>query len=153
MNTLVDVITLNILLWRFPTHSANLLLVYNSSNRLRGCWVGLNSCAYCLGALNSFCLNKYWTFKQRNTLIGGEVVRFAIISMMGILCNDSILWLAARFLHPLITSNLLWANISKGMAITGTMIVSYLGMRLWVFSLPKGRLGGSFSFSKGKHRK
>jgi putative flippase GtrA len=121
VNTLLDVITLNILLCRFPTHSANLLLVYNSF-------------AYCLGALNSFCLNKYWTFKQRNTPIGGEVARFAAVSIMGILCSDSILWFAARLLHPLIINSLLWANISKGMAIAGTMIVSYLGMRLWVFN-------------------
>ena len=121
LNTLIDVITLNILLWRFPTHSANLLLVYNT-------------CAYCLGALNSFCLNKYWTFKLRNALNGGEVARFAVMSVTGILCNDSLLWLVARLLHPLIVNELLWANISKGMAIAGSMTISYLGMRLWVFS-------------------
>lgn len=121
LNTLIDVITLNILLWRFPTHSANLLLVYNS-------------CAYCLGALNSLCLNKYWTFEHRNALSGGEVARFALVSITGILCSDSILWLVARFLHPLITNNLLWVNISKGTTIVVTMTISYLGMRLWVFS-------------------
>jgi putative flippase GtrA len=120
LNTLIDVITLNILLWRFPTHSPNLLLVYNSF-------------AYILGALNSFCLNKYWTFRHRNITTSGEIVRFAVISIAGILCNDIILWLVARSLHPLITNNLLWVNISKGMAIVGTMTISYLGMRLWVF--------------------
>src|SRR5229473_2405525 len=49
LNTTIDIVTLNILLWRFPTHNANLLLVYNTI-------------AYTLGALNSFALNKYWTF-------------------------------------------------------------------------------------------
>ena len=126
LNTLIDVVTLNILLWRFPTHNANLLLVYNS-------------CAYFLGALNSLFLNKYWTFKHTNALSGGEVARFAVLSVACFFCNDSILWLAARLLHPLIVSNLLWANTSKGIAIAGTLTVSYLGMRLWVFSKKKGQ--------------
>jgi len=140
LNTLIDVITLNILLWRFPTHSANLLLVYNSF-------------AYCLGALNSFCLNKYWTFKQRNVLNGGEVARFAVMSVTGILCSDSILWLVARLLHPLITNGLLWANISKGTAIIGTMTISYLSMRLWVFSKSEGRQRKSRGREQGAGKK
>ena len=74
LNTLIDVITLNILIWRLPTHNANLLLLYNPL-------------AYTLGALNSFSLNKYWTFKQKRSTTGGEIVRFAIINVTGILCN------------------------------------------------------------------
>jgi len=121
LNTLIDVLTLNILLWRFPTHDANLLLLYNSV-------------AYAMGALNSFSLNKYWTFQRRQTISGGELVRFAIVNVAGIIINDSIIWIAARMLHPLIVNNQLWANASKLAAISGTMIVSYLGMRLWVFA-------------------
>jgi putative flippase GtrA len=121
LNTTIDVLTLNILLWHFPTHDANLLLLYNSI-------------AYTLGALNSFGLNKYWTFKRRQAINGGELVRFAIVNIAGFLCNDSIIWITARILHPLIASNLLWANASKLTALSGTMIVSYLGMRLWVFA-------------------
>jgi putative flippase GtrA len=124
LNTLIDVGTLNVLLWRFPTHNPNLLLAYNT-------------CAYCLGALNSFCLNKYWTFRHRHTLTAGEVARFAAVSIAGILCNDGILWLVARILHPVIANTLIWANLSKGMAIAGTMTISYLGMRLWVFTKKK----------------
>ena len=121
LNTTIDVLTLNILLWRFPTHDANSLLLYNSI-------------AYTLGALNSFGLNKYWTFKRRQAITGGELVRFAIVNIAGFLCNDSIIWITARILHPLIASNLLWANASKLTALSGTMILSYLGMRLWVFA-------------------
>lgn len=121
LNTLIDVLTLNILLWCFPTHDANLLLMYNSI-------------AYTLGAINSFCFNKYWTFKRRHTITGGEVLRFIIVNVTGILCSDGIIWIVARTLHPLIASSLLWANVSKGAAIFGTMIISYLGMRLWVFA-------------------
>jgi len=121
LNTLIDVLALNILLWQFPTHNANLLLIYNSL-------------AYTLGALNSFCLNKYWTFKRKRSTTGGEVVRFAIINVIGIACNDITIWVVARILHPLISSNILWANISKLSAISVTLLVSYFGMRLWVFA-------------------
>lgn len=121
LNTVIDVITLNVLLWLFPTHNANLLLFYNSI-------------AYLVGAMNSFGLNKYWTFKSRHRAIGGEIFRFALVNVLGILCNDGILWIVARTLHPLIASNLVWANVSKGSAILGTAMISYFGMRLWVFA-------------------
>ncbi len=48
-NTVIDLLTLNGLLLLFPTQNATLLVAYNSV-------------AYTVGALNSFVLNKYWTF-------------------------------------------------------------------------------------------
>jgi len=140
LNTFIDVLTLNILLWRFPTHDANLLLLYNSV-------------AYTMGAINSFSLNKYWTFQRRQTISSGELVRFAIVNVAGIIINDSIIWIAARMLHPLIVSNQLWANASKLAAISGTMIVSYLGMRLWVFaSKPQERQHSKINLTRAQVR-
>jgi putative flippase GtrA len=127
-NTTIDVLILNLLLWRFPTHNANLLLLYNLA-------------AYTLGALNSFLLNKYWTFQRRQAATAGELFRFASLSVIGILCNSSIVWVAARILHPLIANTVLWANTSKFSAIIGTAIITYLGMRLWVFA-GKSRASG-----------
>ncbi len=121
LNTLLDILTLNFLLWLFPTHNANLLLIYNSL-------------AYTVGAVNSFSLNKYWTFKHKRSTTGGEVVRFAFINVIGIVCNDVTIWLVARTLHSLISSNILWANVSKLSAIAVTLFVSFFGMRLWVFA-------------------
>ncbi|GAC1647348.1 MAG: hypothetical protein NVS4B12_15030 [Ktedonobacteraceae bacterium] len=121
LNTSVDILLLNLLLWRFPTHNANLLLSYNSL-------------AYLLGAINSFYFNKYWTFNHSKKTTRSELLRFALLSLFGILCNDSIIWIAAQLLHPLIASNFLWANTSKAVAIIGTATISYLGMRLWVFA-------------------
>ena len=121
LNTTVDIIALNILIWRFPAHDADLLLFYNSI-------------AYMLGALNSFGFNKYWTFKHKQAVTGSEILRFAIVNIIGILCNDGIIWSVASILHTVIANHILWANASKGCAIIGTTSVSYLGMRLWVFS-------------------
>jgi len=126
LNTIVDIIAMNILIWRFPTHDANLLLFYNSI-------------AYMLGALNSFGFNKYWTFKHKQAVTGSELFRFAIVNIIGILCNDGIIWSVASILHTVIANHILWANASKGCAIIGTTSVSYLGMRLWVFSRSQNR--------------
>lgn len=120
LNTGIDVLTLNGLLWRFPTHNSNLLLVFNSI----ACFVA---------AVNSFIFNKYWTFRFRRVITGRELARFAIVSMAGFLCSDSLIWIFGTILHPLISSLLLWANASKLSAVVGTMLISYWGMRFWVF--------------------
>jgi len=120
MNTLVDVLILNSLLLLFPTTSAPKLLVYNAL-------------AYSLGAVNSFFLNKYWTFGSRQRGTRGERARFILTALCGIGWSSAILWLASKLLHPFLVNATLWANISKALAIAGTALISYLGMRLWVF--------------------
>ncbi len=120
LNTLVDLLILNGLLWLFPTTSTLTLLIYSSL-------------AFSLGAVNSFLLNKYWTFGSRQKTTRGEVVRFAMTTLCGIGWSTIILWLASNALHPFVVNTTVWANASKMIAIAGTALISYLGMRLWVF--------------------
>jgi putative flippase GtrA len=120
LNTLIDLLALNGLLFLFPTTGTVHLLAYNSL-------------AYSLGAANSFFLNKYWTFKQRQPTARGELMRFATATLLGIGWSSVILWLASHVLHPVIANPVLWANASKVLAIGGTVLISYLEMRLWVF--------------------
>jgi putative flippase GtrA len=120
LNTLVDLLILNALLGFFPTTSALMLLAYNSL-------------AYSLGAINSFLLNKFWTFASRQKMTRGELARFTLITLCGIGWSSAILWLASSLLHPFLVNATVWANASKVVAITGTALISYLGMRLWVF--------------------
>ena len=138
-NTAIDVLVLNLLLWRFPTHNVHLLLLYNSL-------------AYISGAFNSYLFNKYWTFRHRRSPTGGELLRFALVNGVGFLSNNGILWTAAGVLQRLLTNTTLWANGAKLSAVVGTATITYLGMRLWVFvnpfcngereraTLPSGRL-------------
>lgn len=120
VNTLVDLLVLNALLLLFPTTNTLTLLSYNSL-------------AYSIGAINSFLLNKYWTFGHRQPVMWKEVIRFVVTTLCSIALSNTIIWLASKMLHPLHVSPLLWANASKVFAIFGTVFVSYLGMRLWVF--------------------
>jgi len=120
LNTLVDLLILNILLLLFPTNSTPIILAYSAL-------------AYSLGAVNSFLLNKYWTFGFRQRTTWREVVRFIVTTLCGIGWSSIILWLASNALHPLLVNTTIWANASKVIAISGTALISYLGMSLWVF--------------------
>jgi putative flippase GtrA len=120
LNTLVDVLTLNGLLWLFPPTSSLILLADNVL-------------AYSLGAVNSFLLNKYWTFGQKQRTTRRELARFTLVTLCGIGWSTVIIWLASKVLHPLLVNPTVWANASKVVAIAGTALISYLGMRLWVF--------------------
>jgi putative flippase GtrA len=120
LNTLVDLLILNGLLWLFPTTSSLMLLAFNSL-------------AYSLGAVNSFLLNKYWTFRHKQRTTRREVVRFTLTTLCGIGWSTLILWPASNVLHPFLLNTTVWANASKVLAIAGTVLISYLGMRLWVF--------------------
>jgi putative flippase GtrA len=120
LNTVLDLLVLNCLLWLFPTTDPFTVVLFNSI-------------AYALGAVNSFLLNKYWTFGLSKQVTWREVSRFIITTALGIVCNDVLLWLANILLHPLIMHSSLWVNASKLVSIAGTVIVSYVGMRLWVF--------------------
>ena len=49
LNTIVDLLILNMLLLLFPSDSTRMILIFSAI-------------AYSIGAVNSFLLNKYWTF-------------------------------------------------------------------------------------------
>jgi putative flippase GtrA len=120
VNTTIDLLVLNGLLWLWPGWGmARLLLA--------------NTIAYACGALNSFVFNRYWTFHRTGRPKVREGARFLLLTLVAIACNDLILWLMSKILLPAHLNPTLWTNISKVTAIGGTMLVSYLGMRLWVF--------------------
>jgi len=121
LNTFVDVLAFNLLVWGLPTHDSGLLVVYNSL-------------AYLIGAVNSFCWNKVWTFKQRSSATNDQLTRFALVTSLGIICNDAFLWLATTILNSLSLNGFLWVNVAKISAIAGSVAVSYIGMRFSVFT-------------------
>jgi putative flippase GtrA len=120
LNTFIDVLVFNLFVWGLPTQNPALLIAYNSL-------------AYLIGAVNSFCLNKLWTFKHRSKITRGQLVSFALVTTLGIICNDAFLWLATSLLTSLSLKSFLWTNVAKVSAIGGSVAVSYLGMRFSVF--------------------
>ena len=120
LNTTIDLLVLNCLLQLWPMQNIARLLLFNTI-------------AYAFGALNSFVLNRYWTFQRTGRPKAREGARFLLMTLAAIACNDLLMWFMSKILHPVYLNPTLWTNISKVAAIGGTILVSYLGMRLWVF--------------------
>jgi putative flippase GtrA len=120
-NTLIDVLILNILLWRFPTTQVQLLVIYNSL-------------AYIAGAASSFFLNKYWTFGHKQRPTSQEVGRCVISLLLDRSSSNGLVWLIGNALHPFLANAMIWGNASKLLAVAANTILSYLIMRFWVFS-------------------
>ena len=120
-NTGVDLLLLNMLLWRFPTSNVQTLALYNSV-------------AYTGGAPSSFFLNKYWTFRRKQKTTAREVVRFAISLFLEVIYTSILIWLAGKALQPLIANLTLWGNASKLVAIAAGTVISYSFMRFWIFA-------------------
>jgi putative flippase GtrA len=120
VNTGLDLLALNALLLLLPTNRTWLILAYNVV-------------AYSFGAFNSFLLNKYWTFRNKQSMSWHELTRFAFTTFFGMVVNTMLVWAIRTFLHPFVQSMILWTNISKVLAIIVSASISFLGMRLWVF--------------------
>jgi putative flippase GtrA len=120
-NTVIDLLTFNILLRCFPTNNVLALL-------------GCNSVAYVSGAVSSFLLNKYWTFGHKQRTTRRELVRFTISLFLEILYSNGLVWLAGKALQPLIVNATLWANTSKVLAVIVGAVISYIFMRFWIFA-------------------
>lgn len=121
INTAVDIAVLNILLWRFPTHSAQVLVAYNSV-------------AYSSGAISSFFLNKYWTFRRTHKPTWQELRRFVVSIFLELIYSNILIWLAGRVLQPFIPNITLWGNASKLVAVACGAVLSYCLMRFWTFA-------------------
>ncbi len=119
-NTTIDLLALNCLLWLWPTQGIAGLVLFNTI-------------AYACGALNSFLFNRYWTFRCTGHPQAREAARFLLLILAAIACNNLLLWLMSQVLLPVHLHPTLWTNSSKVVATGGTILASYLGMRLWVF--------------------
>src|SRR6266568_2702938 len=104
VNSIIDLLVLNGLLWLLPAQGTARLLLFNTI-------------AYACGALNSFVFNRYWTFQRTGRPKAREGARFLLITLAAIVCNDLILWFMGKILHPAHLNVPLWANISKVVAI------------------------------------
>src|SRR5436190_11291900 len=99
-NTLIDMLILSILLWRFPTPRVEVLVIYNSLG-------------YIAGTMSSFFLNKYWTFGRKQRPTSREVGRFLLSMLLEMLSSNGLLWLIGNALHPLLPNVMIWGNATK----------------------------------------
>ncbi len=98
LNTIVDIVVLNLILWLFPTNDTWQILAFNSL-------------ACIVAACNSFFWNKLWTFKYREPVTAQLVLRFAGVSFVSMVGNNVVLWIFIQLLPSTLTSAGLGATL------------------------------------------
>jgi putative flippase GtrA len=85
-----------------------------------------NTLAYSLATINSYLMNKYWTFAGRSdrNISTAEFTRFLLFNVGGLALSNLTVFLLAEFLLPL---------IAKLGAVGVTFVWNYLTIRRFVF--------------------
>ncbi|OIP58850.1 MAG: hypothetical protein AUK19_03145 [Candidatus Moranbacteria bacterium CG2_30_45_14] len=96
----------------------------------------LNSLSFSIAVINSYFMNKRWTFQDR-TKEEQESVKFSeffIISVIGLVINGLVLTGITTYIPALFgLSAVLWANIAKLMATGFSLIWNFIGYKFFVF--------------------
>lgn len=88
--------------------------------------------SYSAGVLNSYLLNRWWTFRVKGKINAVEAAKFIVVNVLSLLASTGVLFA----LHDLFHVGL---GISKLAAIGSAPIVNFIGNALWVFSQSKTR--------------
>ena len=89
-----------------------------------------SSLGFLAGILNSYYMNKLWTFKCNDNHYPRQVLMFIVVNLTALGVNLIVLTLLVQNLNKNI-------YFSQVVAIFGSMIVNYLGQLLFVFRFKK----------------
>ncbi|MBB6632687.1 GtrA family protein [Cohnella thailandensis] len=82
--------------------------------------------SYLCGFLNSYVMNRNWTFRSEKRASAGEVVRFAVVNAVSFGVSMAILLGLEKGLG--------WSPLAgKIVSVIGSLAVNYVGSKLWVF--------------------
>lgn len=86
-----------------------------------------NTLAYSLATINSYVMNKYWTFAglSANEMSTGEFARFVAFNIGGLGLSNLTVYVFAEFMMPL---------IAKLIAVGVTFVWNYVTIRRFVFN-------------------
>ncbi|MFC2174213.1 GtrA family protein [Acidobacteriota bacterium] len=149
INTLVDVGVLNVLVILLHFHYTFSVFGFKI--------VSANLISVSAAIINSYLMNKYWTFERRGRReIPAEALIFVIISLIGMVINTAVLsllyhhwtWPAETVLALIrnleifvaVSDNFFLLNLSKALALAASMIWNFLAYNHWAF--PDGRKSG-----------
>lgn len=127
LNTLIDVLILNVLVVIFRIYAGWPIAVFN---------VISFSCA----VVNSYFLNKRWTFSDQEQHSRKKISHFLIVSAFGAILNSSIVYLGTTFVHPAANlRGIAWVNLVKVLAILIGLVWNFSGYKIWVFKNHKNK--------------
>lgn len=95
----------------------------------------LNIFSFSVAVVNSYFMNKYWTFQDlRKEGEETKFVQFIAVSLVGAGLNSSIVALFTTFISPVFgLSPQLWANVGKLLATGISLVWNFIGYKLFVF--------------------
>ncbi|WP_010229811.1 GtrA family protein [Gillisia marina] len=126
---------MELLLWKFIKFclvgTIGLFIDFSSTYFLKEKWYFnkylANSIGFCLAVLNNYMLNKYWTFQDSNPEFLNQGTKFLVISIIGLLLNNQIIYL-------LINRNKYNFYISKLIAIIVVVLWNFIANYFITFS-------------------
>ncbi|MEA3273382.1 MAG: GtrA family protein [Patescibacteria group bacterium] len=105
--------------------------------------------SFSVATVNSFFMNKYWTFSQKKSRSQKEEAKsfaqFMAISIGGLLINAGVVYLVSNFVSPFLGLGILsnrfsqekiqslWVLFAKAMATGISLIWNFVGYKFWVF--------------------
>lgn len=121
-NTAIDFGVFNFLRWIFAVSFGWPILIFNGI-----------SVSMAMG--NSYFLNKYWTFKKRETdnhLL--ETILFVLFTVIGMTINTIIVYYFSTYINPIFGINeVLWLNIGKVFATCVSLLWNFFWYKFVVF--------------------
>ncbi|MFA5676552.1 MAG: GtrA family protein [Christensenellales bacterium] len=88
-----------------------------------------NTISYSCGVINSFLLNRRWTFKQKHKFLSDRFALFIIINLISLGVNN----LAVHILGDIYGLPVMWAKL---IATVFSFTVNFAGNKLFVFNRP-----------------
>ena len=125
LNTLIDLGALNVLMFL--------------SDIKTGVWFSVfKGISFTAAVVNSYILNKFWTFKSTGAeKKGKEFVQFLIVSIFGFGINVGVATLVVNVISPQFpysgVSEVIWANIGAISATFCAMAWNFIGYKFFVF--------------------
>lgn len=131
----------------------------NGLSYVTGSWrgygvFGLNSIAYGVALMNSYFMNKYWTFLDRSDK--SKILKFSefvAVNLMGLLLNGAIVTAVTTYIpRQFGLAEAGWLNFAKLLVATPfVMVFNFICYKYWVFSPGKNRLRTLLNMVKTKH--
>jgi putative flippase GtrA len=120
-NAIVDLVVLNGLFLLHPTNAKGLLAAYNTV-------------AVLAAIVNSYVLNRRFTFRDKSTGSLREGLMFAVQALVNIVVNDLVVvWLSTYLAHVKNIPILVSGNLAKAIAMMVASSVSFVLMKFVVF--------------------
>lgn len=122
LNTGLDFAILNILMWMTNTYEGPSIVYFNTIS-------------FTVAVINSYILNKYWTFGDNSKAQAPQqFIKFFGVSAVGWGLNTGIMYAVTTLVNPIFgLSPVLWANVAKAIATGAVLTWNFAGYKLFVF--------------------